>query len=314
MVNQVIGESMWQELKFSIMIDEEDRLNEVDLKLNWAIRQAGVSISTPVVVNGSIDLAVVGGKPYGTMIPTEGVLNLDEIITSSMRTESLELHIYVTGSDIAGHEMSPIFNDLDAPLSVWTLEQRVAEYAFVNPSMKPSKDIAEGDVLRLGVTIENNGLADGKAQMFVERVESNGARTRIDAREIEIPAGGQFDYTKEWMPDRSGTMWIEYHIINGDSSKTSTVFVDEPRTEGFLGSVAAVNPILLIIIFLLTVSLVGVLMFGLQGAPTKEYISPSQPQVDKSLPRLEQPVQNTPASGPYGAPQAPTSPGENPYK
>jgi hypothetical protein len=248
------------------------------------------------------------------MIPTEGVLNLDDIITSSMRTESLELHIYVTGSDIAGHEMSPIFNDLDAPLSVWTLEQRVAEYAFLNPSMKPSKDIAEGDVLRLSVTIENNGLADGKAQMFVERVESNGARTRIDAREIEIPAGGQFDYTKEWMPDRSGTMWIEYHIINGDSSKTSTVFVDEPRTEGFLGSVAAVNPILLVIIFLLTVSLVGVLMFGLQGAPAKQYNSVAQQQLNQSLSTPQQPVQNTPASGPYGALQAPSSPGENPYK
>ena len=314
LVNQVIGESLWEELKFSIMIDEEDRLNEADLKLNWAIRQAGVSISTPVVVNGSIDLVVVGGKPYGTMIPTEGVLNLDEIITASMRSESLELHIYITGSDIAGHQMSTIFNDLDAPLAVWTLEQRVAEYAFENPSMKPSKDIAEGDVLRLSVTIENNGLADGKAQMFVERVESNGARTRIDAREIEIPAGGQFDYSKEWMPDRSGTMWIEYHIINGDSSKTNTVFVDEPRTEGFLGSVAAVNPILLVIIFLLTVSLVGVLMFGLQGAPTKEYNSADQQKLIQSLQPSQQPVQNLPASGPYGAPQNPGSPGENPYK
>ena len=90
------------------------------------------------------------------------------------------------------------------------------------------------------------------------------------------------------------------------------MFVDEPRTEGFLGSVAAVNPILLVIIFLLTVSLVGVLMFGLQGAPTKEYIS--ERRVNQSLPTLEPPVQTTPASGPYGAPQAPSSPGENPYK
>ena len=116
------------------------------------------------------------------------------------------------------------------------------------------------------------------------------------------------------MPDRSGTMWIEYHIINGDSSKTNTVFVDEPRTEGFLGSVAAVNPILLVIIFLLTVSLVGVLIFGLQGAPAKQYNSVAQQQLSQSLSTPQQPVQNTPASGPYGAPQAPSSPGENPYK
>ena len=314
MANQVLEESMWSEIKFAVLIDEEDRLNENDLTLHWAVRQAGVSISTPVVVNGSIELLVVGGKPYGTMVPTEGTLNLDEILTTSMRSQSLELHIYVTGTDIAGQEMSSFLNDLDAPLSVWSLEQRVPEYSFVNPSMKPSKDIAQGDVLKLSVTIENNGLADGMAQMFVERVESNGARTRIDAREIEIPAGGQFDYTKEWMPDRSGTMWIEYHIINDDFSKTNTVFVDEPRTEGFLGSVAAVNPVLLVIIFLLTVSLVAVLMFGLQGSPTNEPNRASPRQVSKSLPTLKQPAAEQPAEGPYGAQQAPTSPGENPYQ
>ena len=312
--NQVLEESMWSEIKFSVLIDEEERLDENDLTLHWAVRQAGVSISTPVVVNGSVELVVVGGKPYGAMIPTEGTLNLDEVLTTSMRSQSLELHIYVTGADVAGQQMSSFLNDLDAPLSVWSLEQRVPEYSFVNPSMKPSKDIAQGDVLKLSVTIENNGLADGMAQMFVERVESNGARTRIDAREIEIPAGGQFDYSKEWMPDRSGTMWIEYHIINDDFSKTNTVFVDEPRTEGFIGSVTAVNPILLVIIFLLTVSLVAVLMFGLQGAPTKEYNLANQQKISKSLPTLKQPAPEQPATGPYGAQQAPTSPGENPYQ
>jgi hypothetical protein len=314
MANQVLEESMWSAIKFAVLIDEEERLNENDLILHWAVRQAGVSISTPVVVNGSIELLVVGGKPYGTMIPTEGTLNLDEILTTSMRSQSLELHIYVTGTDVAGQEMSSFLNDLDAPLSVWTLEQRVPEYTFLNPSMKPSKDIAQGDVLKLSVTIENNGLADGTAQMFVERVESNGARTRIDAREIEIPAGGQFDYSKEWMPDRSGTMWIEFHIINDDFSKTNTVFVDEPRTEGFLGSVAAVNPILLVIIFLLTVSLVGVLLFGLQGSPSKEYNQGGQQRDIKPLPTLKLPAEQQPATGPYGAQQAPTSPGENPYQ
>ena len=168
-------------------------------------------------------------------------------------------------------------------------------------------------MLSLGVVIENNGRADGTAQMFVERVESNGARTRIDAREISIPAGGQFDYSKEWMPDRSGTMWIEYHIIGGPSAQTSTVFVDEPRTEGILGSVAAVNPVLLVIIFLLTVSLVAVLLFGLQTPNTKGYTPEKRAAVAKPLPQLTKQAA-TPETGPYGAQEAPTSPGENPYQ
>ena len=311
--NAVIEESTWSNLKFEIIIDEEDRLSEEELTLNWAVHEAGLGLASPVVVNGSLHLEVIGGRAYGEMIPTEGILDLDERLTSSMRSQALELRIYVTGVDVAGQSVSSVFNDIDAPLSVWVLEQRVAEYSFTNPSMKPSKDIAEGDVISLGVVIENNGRADGSAQMFVERVESNGARTRIDAREISIPAGGQFDYSKEWMPDRSGTMWIEYHIIGGPSAQTSTVFVDEPRTEGILGSVAAVNPVLLVIIFLLTVSLVAVLLFGLQTPNTKAYTPEKRAAVEKALPQLAKPAA-TQETGPYGAQEAPSSPGENPYQ
>ena len=311
--NAVIEESTWSNLKFEIIIDEEDRLSEEELTLNWAVHEAGLGLASPVVVNGSLHLEVIGGRAYGEMIPTEGILDLDERLTSSMRSQALELRIYVTGVDVAGQSVSSVFNDIDAPLSVWVLEQRVAEYSFTNPSMKPSKDIAEGDVISLGVVIGNNGRADGSAQMFVERVESNGARTRIDAREISIPAGGQFDYSKEWMPDRSGTMWIEYHIIGGPSAQTSTVFVDEPRTEGILGSVAAVNPVLLVIIFLLTVSLVAVLLFGLQTPNTKAYTPEKRAAVEKALPQLAKPAA-TQETGPYGAQEAPSSPGENPYQ
>ncbi|MFL2948876.1 MAG: hypothetical protein ACJZ40_00615 [Candidatus Poseidoniaceae archaeon] len=312
-VSGVIEESSWADLKFEIMIDEEDRLNEESLTLNWAVHEEGLGLSSPIIVNGSVMLEVVGGRAYGSMIPTEAQLNLDEQLTTTMRSKALELRIYVTGSDVAGYPMVPIFNDLDAPLSVWALEQRVAEYTFLDPGMKPSKDLAEGDVVTLAVTIENNGRADGLAQMFVERVESNGARTRIDAREIQIPAGGQLEYSKDWMPDRSGTMWIEYHIISGPSAQTNTVFVDEPRTEGVLGSVAAVNPVLLIIIFLLSVSLVAVLLFGLQSPQPKNWNVEQSKAVDKALPTLSKPV-DAPESGPYGAEQASSSPGENPYQ
>lgn len=314
-VNSVLPESSWSNLNFEVLIAEEDRLSEEELTLNWAVHEAGLGLASPTIVNGSIALNVIGGRAYGSMIPTEAILDLEDQLTTSMRSNSLELRIYVTGQDVAGQAISTVFNDIDAPLSVWVLEQRVAEYSFISPTMKPSKDIAEGDVVTLGVIIENNGRADGSAQMFVERVESNGARTRIDAREIEIPAGGQFDYSKEWMPDRSGTMWIEYHIINGPSSQTSTVFVDEPRTEGVLGSVAAVNPVLLVIIFLLSVSLIAVLLFGLQSPQPKAYTPEKKAEVAKALPQMAQ--QRAPAteeSGPYGAQEAASSPGENPYQ
>lgn len=315
-MNGIIEEADWSDIQFEILIDEEDRLNEENLILNWAVHQAGLGLTSPMVLNGTVQLQVVGGRAYGSMIPTEATLDLEQKLTTSMRSEALELRVYVTGSDVAGHPMTAVFNDIDAPLSVWVLEQRVAEYTFTDPNMKPSKDIAQGDVVSLGVVIENNGRADGVAQMFVERVESNGARTRIDAREIQVPAGEQFVYSKEWMPDRSGTMWIEYHIINGPMSQTSTAFVDEPRTEGVIGSVAAVNPVLLIIIFLLSVSLVAVLLFGLQSPQPKNWDQQKAQKVVQDLPTMQVQKQATspPENGPYGAPKEASSPGNNPYQ
>jgi hypothetical protein len=181
--------------------------------------------------------------------------------------------------------------------------------------MKPSDNIAAGDTIRLGVSITNSGLADGDAQIFVELVESNGARTRIDARGIQIEAGGTYIYSKDWIPDRAGTMWIEYQIINGPLAQSGTVYVDEQRSEGLFSGITSVNPILLVVIFLLTVSLVGLLIFGLKSPQSKQWDQNQQRVVEKaphSSPQSKQSPQ--PVSGPYGAPEHAASPGENPYE
>ena len=157
--------------------------------------------------------------------------------------------------------------------------------------------------------------------MFVELVESTGARTRIDARSIEIEAGGLFVYTKDWTPTREGTMWIEFQIINGPNVQTNTVYIDEATSDGVFSSVASVNPVLLIIIFLLTVSLVGLLIFGLKN-PQQQQWDGHRRQPGKALPKIQTKghpnVQQTqpqaPVSGPYGAPAQAAAPGESPYK
>ena len=113
-------------------------------------------------------------------------------------------------------------------------------------------------------------------------------------------------------------MWLEFQIINGPNVQTNTVYVDEAASNGVFASVSAVNPILLVIIFLLTVSLVGLMMFGLK-TPQQQWDPSQQPR--KRVPRtpanpttrkLTQSEQQ-PVSGPYGAAEVPAAPGENPY-
>jgi hypothetical protein len=83
-----------------------------------------------------------------------------------------------------------------------------------------------------------------------------------------------------------------------------------------LGSVAAVNPVLLVIIFLLSVSLVAVLLFGLQSPQQKNWDQHKARQISNSLPSIpvQQPAASAPETGPYGAQNEAASPGDNPYQ
>ena len=50
----------------------------------------------------------------------------------------------MTGADEAGLTIDSVFNDVDAPLRTWNLEQRVPVYAVSDIEMKPSSDIHQG--------------------------------------------------------------------------------------------------------------------------------------------------------------------------
>ena len=312
----ILSESTWSTLDIEVLILEQERLNEESLLLHWAVHPEGFGLSSQSVINGSQSLSIIGGRAFGNDVPCTTVLNLDDLLTSSMRNDALELRIWVTGQDMAGYEMISVFNDIDAPLAVWALEQRIAEYSFSTPEMKPGDNIAAGDTVSLGVLIVNSGLADGDAQIFVDLIEGNGARTRIDARGIQIEAGNTYVYSKNWIPDRAGTMWIEYQIVNGPMAQSETVYVDEQRSDGLFSGITSVNPILLVVIFLLTVSLVGLLIFGLKSPQANlrgsnpAYLSNALPSIP-ATPAKQSPQ---PVTGPYGAPEQVASPGENPYK
>ena len=78
---------------------------------------------------------------------------------------------------------------MDAPLRVWTLQQRVPVYELSDIEMKPASDIHQGDLIEVSALLINTGLADGEANMVLELVESSGARTRLDASLVIFGSG-----------------------------------------------------------------------------------------------------------------------------
>lgn len=307
--NSELEEEDWKNLQFELRLNENARLDESSLQLHWSLNEAGLGINSYVYDNGSLPLEILGERLSGESIPVRCVLDLDELMLPVFRTSPVELRIWVTGTDSAGLQVDNFQNDIDSPLRVWSLEQRVAIYSFTKVEMDPKSDIHQGDYVEVATMISNTGLADGEAQVIVNLVESTGARTQLDARTLAVQSGETILYDYTWKPTRDGTMWLEINIVNGPSIQSSTVRVDEPRSEGVLGSISSVNSSLLVVVGLLTMSLVGLLVYGLRREDVQQ---PQLAQSNQSPPVKK--LETTPSSGPYGAPQEASSPGENPYQ
>jgi hypothetical protein len=307
--NNMLAEDEWQGLQFELRLDENARLDADTLRLHWSLNEAGLGLNSYVFDNGSLPLEILGERTNGESIPVRCSLDLDALMLPAFRTKAVELRIWVTGADEAGLSIDSIFNDIDAPLRVWNLEQRVPVYTISDIEMKPASDIHQGDLVEVSALITNGGLADGEANMVLEQVESSGARTRLDARVIDIQADEQMIYQYLWKPGRDGSQWLELSIVNGPNSQSKTVLVEEPRSDGVLGTISTVNPVLLTVVGLLTAGLIGLLVVGLRR---EEVPLTKQPPALRA--GRQSSAQNTPAAGPYGAPQETLSPGENPYK
>ena len=307
---QIIEEKDWETFEIKMTLEEDNFLDIDSLNMKWEIHPSGFGFASSSIANGTGKISILGGMPFGEMISGVFGINLDSAISEEIRTEALELRIWINGSDMAGNSFGSVSDEIYTPFAIWQLEQQLPEYSLVQPSISYSGKLAVGKSVDLSVVIKNVGKSDGDAQLRVERVESNGARTIIHTQEIKVNSGGSGIFNHRWTPDRDGSMWIEFIIVGGSVAQTETFYVDDGESDGFFGGLSEMNPVLLVIIFLLIASLIGILIFGLR--------TPNLAQTQKLPPnknyqaanRQFRPQQNHQ----YAQQQAPNSPGDNPYQ
>lgn len=312
--NRILVESEWKDKQFEIRIRETGKIDSSSIELNWAIHEQGLGLNSPAMLDGSVPMNLIGGTDSGNSIPFETRLDLDEIMTVGLRSMSLELRIWITGNDEAGHQIERSFNDIDAPLRVWPLEQRLAHFEFSSVELTPSSNIREGDTVNIVAFLTNVGQASGEAQLVMELVESNGARTRLASKAITAQSNETILFQQEWIPSREGTMWIEIHILNSNNTfaTSETVRIQSATSDGLLSSIKEVNSMLLIIISLVIAGLIVVLVYGLRK-PQQPRPNLQHDKVMKTLPTL-QPNQEQQQYGAYGGQSQAYSPGDNPYQ
>ena len=115
--------------------------------------------------------------------------DLDSALPDDVRTQRLELRVWVEGEDLSSQAVDDIGNSLADPLAVWLLEQRVADVVFDGAPTEDLVNPVKGGELIWSYSILNEGRGPGDVQIIVEVVEADGSRTRLDARSVSIGAG-----------------------------------------------------------------------------------------------------------------------------
>ena len=307
---QIIEEIEWETFEIQMTLEEDNFLDSDSLNLKWEIHPSGFGFASSSIASGTGKISILGGMPFGESISGVFAINLDSAISEEDRTEALELRIWINGSDMAGNSFGSVSNEIYTPFAIWQLEQQLPEYSLVQPSITYDGILGVGKSVDLSVVIKNVGKSDGDAQLRVERVESNGARTIIHTQEIKVNSGGSGIFNHRWTADRDGSMWIEFIIVGGSVAQTETFYVDDGESDGLLGGLSEMNPVLLIVIFLLVVSLVGLLIFGLR----KPNLAQTQKlSVNKNYQAANRQFRHH-QNHQYAQQQAPNSPGDNPYQ
>ncbi|MEC7229196.1 MAG: hypothetical protein VXV95_04005, partial [Candidatus Thermoplasmatota archaeon] len=307
---QTIDEAEWDSLEILLTLSENNFLDQSSLNMRWEIHPSGFGFASSSIANGSGLISLLGGMPFGDSVVGSCQINVASAVPEQMRTEALELRIWVSGNDMAGNQFGSVSDEVYMPLAVWQLEQQLPEYSLEQPRISSFSDLETGKAIDLSVVIRNVGKSDGDAVLRVERVESNGARTIIHSQQVKVNTGSVGEFNHRWIPDKSGSMWIEFIIIGGPTEQTNTFYVDDGESDGLLGGLAEINPILLIVIFLLVSSLIGLLIFALRSPKVpRGQILPANKnyQVVNHQIRVNQTHQ-------YAQQQVQSSPGDNPYK
>ena len=253
-----LPESDWSALAIDVRMNEDIGLGEVHL--GWRVMVSGFGLAGEVLAEGLEPMTLRGARQSGADLPLRATIDIDSALSNDVRTQRLELRVWVEGEDLSGQAVDDIGNALADPLAVWLLEQRVADVVF-DPA--PTEDLVnpvKGGELLWSYAVLNDGRGPGDVQIIVEVVEADGSRTRLDARSISIGAGEVAVQNGTWVPLDEGPVRFEYIIVDGTTHVGDTHLIDASSGQGlFSGPAGGVGSVLVLLLF----ALIGLVAFRL---------------------------------------------------
>mgnify|MGYP001180250194 CR=1 FL=1 len=253
-----LPEADWGALAVDVRMDEDIGLGEAHL--GWRVMVSGFGLAGEVLGEGLEPMTLRGARSSGSDLPLRAVLDLNSTLAEDIRTQRLELRVWVEGVDLSGQPVDPLGNSLADPLAVWLLEQRVAEVVFDDAPTEDLLNPVKGGELIWSYTAVNLGRGPGDVQIIVEVVEADGSRTRLDARSLSIAAGETGVRNGTWVPLDEGPVRFEYIIVDGTTHVGDTHLIAASGGQGLFGGPAGgVGSVLVLVV----VAMIGVAAYRL---------------------------------------------------
>ena len=238
-----------------VLLSEEGGLDVESLELVWWVEE---KTTGDRLRNGVEPLSLLGTESSGLRLEVVGNIDLS-MITGEMLENRLELHVVVSGRDLADNEILGLGGTpAGTPVGIWDMEWLKPAFEIEQGSVKYSRTIIEvGQTSIVTAFVKNTGTLEGSVELVFTIVDAEGNRSTLLRTSAEVPSGGEVAIQADWNPDSPGLQWVEVSLENDLTSSGPSVDVRPTREESFTERVFGdVNPIIGSVAGLLFISIV----------------------------------------------------------
>ena len=238
-----------------VLLLEEGGLDVESLELVWWVEEKSTGDR---LRNGVEPLSLLGTESSGLRLEVVGSIDLS-MITGEMLENRLELHVVVSGRDLADNEILGLGGTpAGTPVGIWDMEWLKPTFEIEQGGVKYSRTIIEvGQTSIVTAFVKNTGTLEGSVELVFTIVDAEGNRSILLRTSTDVPSGGEVGVQADWNPDSPGLQWIEVALENELTSSGPSVDVRPTREESFTERVFGdVNPIIGSVAGLLFISIV----------------------------------------------------------
>jgi hypothetical protein len=147
------------------------------------------------------------------------------------------------GRDVAGNQFEKIDNSESSPAGQWDLVHHTPDFTIDRNGIELSKYSLEVDEPTIvQIHIRNSGMLGGNAELLVEIVDLNGARSELTKTSVFVDAESVSTVVVDWKPEFAGVQRVEVTLLE-QTEKSDFLEVKTIQDRSFLeDSIGATNP------------------------------------------------------------------------